>query len=210
MKKMKTISLLFKLTLCLTIFVGIHSNVKAISAIATVGPNTSAPNVFYSGGCNGNFTLATNNAFIRSKVGFGFNPNVTVTFGLMVGLCATYQMSPNGIWHLVLADPNGNPVPFSVTDNINGNILLQGTFGRAILHGRSGSSSLALTLWQDNVTYNAASLWFPNGGFPMNNGSLAVAILSQQPVVANPPNDDGGAPGPLAFQANGDINFGRQ
>jgi hypothetical protein len=68
-----------------------------------------------------------------------------------------------------------------------------------------------LTLWQDNVTYNAASLWFPGGGFPMNNGSLSVAILSQQPVIANPPNDGGGgAPGPLAFQANGDINFGRQ
>jgi hypothetical protein len=96
-----------------------------------------------------------------------------------------------------------------VTDNINGNILLQGTFGRAILHGRSGSSSLALTLWQDNVLYNAASLWFP-GGFPLNNGSLSVAILATQPVIANPPNDGGGAPGPLAFQANGDINFGRQ
>ena len=211
MKEMKVLSLLLNLTLCLMIVVGVHSNASAITAIATVGTNTSAPNVFYTGGCNGNFTLAANNAFIRSKVGFGFNPNVTVTFGLMVGLCPSYQMSPNGIWHLVLADPNGNPVPFSVTDNINGNILLQGTFGRAILHGRSGSSSLALTLWQDNVTYNAASLWFPGGGFPMNNGSLSVAILSQQPVIANPPNDGGGgAPGPLAFQANGDINFGRQ
>jgi hypothetical protein len=210
MKKMKVLSLLLKFTLCLMFIIGVHSNASAISAIATVGPNNSAPNVFYTGGCNGNLTLGTNNAFIRSKVGFGFNPNVTVTFGLMVGLCPSYQMSPNGIWHLVLADPNGNPVPFSVTDNINGNILLQGTFGRAILHGRSGSSSLALTLWQDNVTYSAASLWFPNGGFPMTNGSLSVAMLAQQPVIANPPNDDGGAPGPQVFQANGDINFGRQ
>lgn len=211
MKKMKVSSLLLNLTLCLMIVIGIHSNAAASTAIATVGPNTSAANVFYTGGCNGNFTLAANNAFIRSKVGFGFNPNVTVTFSPMVGLCPSYQISPNGIWHLVLADPNGNPVAFSVTDNINGNILLQGTFGRAILHGRSGNSSLALTLWQDNVTYNAASLWFPGGGFAMNNGSLSVAILSQQPVIANPQNDNGGgAPGPLAFQANGDINFGRQ
>lgn len=210
MKKMKTLSLLLKLTLCLMIVFGVHSNADAVTAIATVGPNTSAPNVFFTGACNGTFTLATNNAFIRSKVGFGFNPTVAVTFGPMVGLCPTYQISPNGIWHLVLADPNGNPVPFSVTDTINGNILLQGTFGRAILHGRSGNSSLALTLWQDNVTYNAASLWFPNGGFPMTNGSLSVAILSTQPVIANPPNDNGIAPGPVAFQANGDINFGRQ
>lgn len=209
MKEMKTVSLLVKLTLCLTIFVGVHSKAEAINAIATVGPNTAAPNVFYTGGCNGNFNLGTNNAFIRSKAGFGFNPNVTVVFSQMVGLCATYQMSPNGIWHLVLTDPNGIPSTFRVTDNATGNILLQGTFTRAILHGRSGNSSLALTLWQDNVLYNAASLWFP-GGVPMNNGSFSVAILSQQPVVANPPNDDGGAPGPLAFQANGDINFGRQ
>jgi hypothetical protein len=63
-------------------------------------------------------------------------------------------------------------------------------------------------LWQDNVLYTAASMWFP-GGFPLNNGSLSIAILSQQPVIANPPNDGGGAPGPLGFQANGDINFGR-
>jgi|GEM_PF-2706305 len=210
MKEMKITSLLLNLTLCLMIIVGVHSNAKAITAIATVGPNTSAPNINFTGGCAGTFMLATNNAFIRSKVGFGFNPNVNVVFSPLVGICATYQMSPNGIWHLVLTDPNGMPSTFSVVDNINGNVLLQGTFTRAILHGRTGNSSLALTLWQDNVTYNAASLWFPAGGFPMNNGSLSVAILSQQPVIANPPNDGGGAPGPLAFQANGDINFGRQ
>jgi hypothetical protein len=98
MKEMKVLSLLLNLTLCLMIVVGVHSNASAITAIATVGTNTSAPNVFYTGGCGGNFTLTTNNAFIRSKVGFGFNPNVTVTFGPMVGLCATYQMSPNNIW----------------------------------------------------------------------------------------------------------------
>ncbi|HEX8367235.1 MAG TPA: hypothetical protein VF604_01590 [Pyrinomonadaceae bacterium] len=206
MKEIKLTSLLLNLTLCLMIVIGVHSNAEASVAIATVGPNTSAPNVFYSGGCNGNFTLATNNAFIRSKVGFGFNPNVTVTFSLMVGNCASYQINPQGIWHLILNDPNGNPTTFTVTDNFNGNILLQGSFRGAILHGRSGNSSLALTLWQDNVNYNAASLWFPAGGFAMNNGSLSVAILSQAPVFA--PQDDNG--GPQAFQANGDINFGRQ
>jgi hypothetical protein len=209
MKKIKSVSLLLNLTLCLTIIVGAYSNASAVSAIATVGPNTLAPNVFYTGGCNGNFNLGTQNAFIRSKAGFGFNPNVTVVFSQMVGLCATYQMSPNGIWHLVLTDPNAVPSTFQVLDNATGNVLLQGTFTKAILHGRTGNSSLALTLWQDNVLYNAASLWFP-GGFPLNNGSLSVAILAQQPVIANPPNDGGGAPGPLAFQANGDINFGRQ
>lgn len=209
MKEMKAISLLLKFTLCLMVVIGVQSNAYGANAIATVGPNTSVPNIFYTGGCNGTLTLATNNAFIRSKVGFGFNPNVTVTFTPMVGICATYQMSPNGIWHLVLTDPNGNPTAFSVIDNPTGNVLLRGQFSRAILHGRSGNSSLALTLWQDNVLYSAASLWFP-GGVALNNGSLSVAILSQQPVIANPPNDDGGAPGPLAFQANGDINFGSQ
>jgi hypothetical protein len=210
MKEMKTISLLLKFTLCLMIVVGVHSSAAAVTSIATVGTNTSAPNINFTGGCAGTFTLATNNAFIRSKVGFGFNPNVSVVFSPLVGICATYQMSPNGIWHLVLTDPNGAPSAFSVVDTMNGNVLLQGQFNRAILHGRSGNSSLALTLWQDNVLYNAASMWFP-GGFALNNGSLSVAILSQQPVIANPPNDGGGgAPGPLAFQANGDINFGRQ
>lgn len=209
MKKMKPVSLLLNLTMCLMIIVGIHSNAQAATAIATVGPNTSVANVFYSGGCNGNLNITTNNAFIRSKVGFGFNPNVTVVFSQLVGICASYQMSPNGIWHLVLTDPNGIPSTFSVTDNATGNILLRGQFNRAILHGRTGNSSLALTLWQDNVLYSAASLWFP-GGFALNNGSLSSAILSQQPVIANPQNDNGGAPGPLAFQANGDVNFGAQ
>jgi hypothetical protein len=207
MKEMKTINLLLKFTLCLAIVIGVHSNAFGANAIATVGPNTSVPNINFTGGCAGTFTLVTNNAFIRSKVGFGFNPNVTVAFSPMVGLCGTYQMSPNGIWHLVLADPNGVPTTFSVIDNPTGAILLRGQFSRAILHGRSGNSSLALTLWQDNVLYNAASMWFP-GGVALNNGSLSVAILAQQPVIANPP--DGGAPGPLGFQANGDINFGSQ
>ena len=207
MKKMKSLRLLLNLTLSIMIIVGAQTIAHAAVAIATVGTNTSASNVFYTGGCNGNFNLGTQNAFIRSKVGFGLNLNVTVVFSQMVGLCPTYQLSPNGIWHLVLTDPNGVPSTFQVIDNANGNILLAGTFTRAILHGRSGNSSLALTLWQDNVLYNAASLWFP-GGFPLNNGSLSVAILATQPVVANPPND--GNSGPVAFQANGDINFGRQ
>lgn len=210
MKKMKSLRLLLNLTLSLMFIVGAQTIARASVAIATVGPNTSASNVFYTGGCNGNFNLGTQNAFIRSKAGFGFNPNVTVVFSQMVGLCPTYQMSPNGIWHLVLTDPNGVPSTFQVLDNATGNILLQGTFTRAILHGRSGNSSLALTLWQDNVLYNAASLWFPGGGaFPLNNGSLSVAILATQPVFAPQP-DDGGNGGPQAFQANGDINFGRQ
>jgi hypothetical protein len=207
MKKMKSLRLLLNLTLSIMIIAGAQTIARASVAIATVGPNTSAPNVFYTGGCNGNFNLGTQNAFIRSKAGFGFNPNVTVVFSQLVGLCPTYQLSPNGIWHLVLTDPNGVPSTFQVLDNATGNILLQGQFNRAILHGRSGTSSLALTLWQDNVLYNAASLWFP-GGFALNNGSLSVAILATQPVIANPPND--GNNGPNAFQANGDINFGRQ
>jgi hypothetical protein len=199
---MKAISLLLKFTLCLMIAIGIQPNAHGATAIATVGTNTPAPNIFFSGGCNGNFVLQTNNAFIRSKFGFGFNPNVSVQFSPMVGNCASYQINPQGVWHLFLGDPNGQLSQFQVTDNATGDVLLMGTFRRAILHGRSGSSSLALTLPVDNVIYDPASLWFPNG-FPLNNGSFAIAILAQNPVIA----DDNG---PQAFQANGDINFGAQ
>jgi hypothetical protein len=200
---MKAISLLLKLTLCLMITIGIQPNAHAVTAIATVGPNSPAANVFFSGGCNGNLIIQTNNAFIRSKVGFGFNPNVMVQFSQMVGVCATYQINPQGVWHLGLTDPNGQASQFQVIDNANGNVLLMGTFRGAILHGRSGSSSLALTLPLDNVAYDPASLWVP-AGFPLNNGSFAIAILAQNPVIAAQDN------GPQAFQANGDINFGTQ
>jgi hypothetical protein len=202
-KDMKAMSLLLSLTLCLMIIIGVQSNAHGATAIATVGTNTPAPNVFFSGGCNGNFLIQTNNAFIRSKFGFGFNPNVTVQFSQMVGNCASYQINPQGVWHLGLNDPNGQPSQFQVIDNVNGNVLLAGSFRGAILHGRSGSSSLALTLPLDNVLYDPASLWFP-GGFPFNNGSFAIAILAQNPVFAAQDN------GPQAFPANGDINFGAQ
>ena len=200
---MKKISSLLKLTLCLMIVFGIQSNADGAVAIATVGPNTSGPNSSFTGGCNGTFQLQTNNAFIRSKVGFGFNPNVSVQFTPMVGNCANFVLNPDGVWHLFLGDPNGQPSQFQVTDNGTGNILLAGRFRRAILHGRSGSDSLAITLVQDNVRYSPASLWFPAGGFPRNNGSFAIAILSQNPVVAD-------QEGPGGFGANSDINFGRQ
>ncbi len=199
---MKAISLLLKLTLCLMIVISVQPNANAVTAIATVGTNTPAPNVFFSGGCNGNFVLQTNDAFIRSKFGFGFNPNVSVQFSSMVGNCASYQINAQGVWHLFLGDPNGQLSQFQVTDNATGNVLLMGSFRRAILHGRSGSSSLAVTLPVDNVLYAPASLWFPPA-LPLNNGSFAIAILSQNPVIA----DDNG---PQGFQANGDINFGAQ
>ena len=186
----------------LMVVVGVPLIAQAATAIATVGPNTPAPNVFYNGNCNGAFNIITNNAFIRSKVGFGFNPNVNVQFAPMVGLCATYQINAAGIWHLGLADPMGMPTVFSVTDNA-GNTLLKGEFRGAILHGRSGSSSLALTLPADNVVYDVANSPWLAAGIPPDSGSLSIAILSQNPVMAN-------AMGPQGFQANGDMNFGMQ
>jgi hypothetical protein len=192
----------FLLMFSLTVVVGVPLIANAATAIATVGPNTSAPNVFFNGNCNGAFNLITNNAFIRSKVGFGFNPNVNVQFSPMVGLCGTYQINAQGIWHLGLRDPNGLPTTFVVTDNA-GNPLLKGEFRGAILHGRSGSSSLALTLPLDNVVYDvAASPWLAPG-IPPDSGSLSIAILALNPVMAN--NN-----GPQGFQANGDINVGMQ
>lgn len=204
---MKKTNLLLKLTLCLMVVVGIQSNADGATAIATVGTNTPAPNITFSGMCNGNFQLQTNNAFIRSKVGFGINLSVSVQISPMVGNCADYQISPLGIWHLPMGDPNGQPSSFQVTDNATGNILLSGRFRGAVLHGASGSSSLALTLPSDSVVYNAASLWFP-ADFPLNKGTFAIAIISQTRVRAVP--FDGEAGGPFAFAANGDINFGRQ
>lgn len=202
---MKKTNLLLKLTLCLMVVCGVQSNADGATAIATVGPNTSAPNITFSGNCNGNFQLQTNDAFIRSKVGFGINLSVSVQISPMVGNCANYQISPLGIWHLPMDDPNGQPISFQVTDNANGNILLSGRFRGAVLHGVSGSSSLALTLPGDNVVYDAASLWFP-AGFPLNKGTFAIAIVSQTRVRAV----DGDAGGPFPFNANGDINFGRR
>lgn len=200
---MKKTRLILKITLCLTVVFGIHATVRAASAIATVGPNTANPNVFYSGACNGTFDLATNDAFIRSKVGFGINLNVAVEFTQMVGNCASYQLHASGIWHLMLGAANGGPTTFRVIDNVNGNVLLRGQFRRAILYGRSGSSSLAVTLPVDNVLYDGASLWFPAGD-PLDMGSFAIAILAQNPVFAAQDN------GPQAFDANGDINLGEQ
>src|SRR4029453_4869209 len=150
--KLRTFLLMFSLM----VVVGVPLIANAATAIATVGPNNPAPNIFYNGMCNGAFNIVSNNAFIRSKVGFGFNPNVNVQFAPMVGLCATYQINAQGIWHLGLADPMGLATQFQVTDNA-GNPLLKGEFRGAILHGRSGSSSLALTLPLDNVVYDVAN-----------------------------------------------------
>lgn len=204
---MKEIKLLLKLALCLMVVVGVQSNANGAVAIATVGTNTSGQNISFSGNCNGTFTLQTFNAFIRSKAGFGYNDNVSITFSPMVGDCATYQINLEGVWHLPLIDPNGLTSSFEVTDNLTGAILLRGVFRGAILHGRSGSSSLAVTLPVDNVTYTPLSLWFPVN-FPRNKGTFAIAIVSQTRVRAVP--FDGEAGGPFAFNANGDINFGRQ
>jgi hypothetical protein len=199
---MKVKSLGFKLTMCLLAAVAIPLMAYAATAVATVGPNTPVPNIQWGGGCGGPFILNTNNAFVRSKLGFGFNPNVSVQFSPLVGAanCASYSINAQGIWHLVLRDPNGNPSQFEVRDNATGNLLLQGRFDGAILHGRAGTSSLALTLMQDNVVYNVANSPLI-GGFGPVNGSFAIAILSQNPVFA-------GEWGPAAFWANGDINFG--
>ena len=191
-----------KLTLCLMIVFGIQSTVTGATAIATVGPNTPAPNIFFSGACNGTFKLLTDNAFIRSKVGFGIDRSVRIEFSLMRGDCASFQINSEGIWHLGLEGANGPQTQFSVRDNQTGSVLLRGRFIRAILHGRSGSSSLALTLPQDNVRYSASLPWFPES-LPLDGGSLAIAILSQVPVIAA---DNG----PQQFIANGDTNFGAQ
>jgi len=198
---MKTIKWIRNLFLGIAIVFVAQVSASAVQAVATVGPNTSAPNVFYAGGLAGNLNIGTNNAFLRSKAGFGFNPNVTIQFSQMVAMPATYIFNPDGTWHIWLRDPNNGLITFQVIDNANGNILLRGQFSRAILHGRTGSSSLAITLPQDSVTYSQASLALPDGAALMN-GSLSIAILSQVPVIADP------MAGPAAFNANGDTNFG--
>ncbi len=204
---MKEIKLLLKLALCLMVVVGVQSNADGATAIATVGTNTSAPNITFSGNCNGTFNLQTNDAFIRSKAGFGYNDNVSVLFSPMVGNCASFQINAEGVWHLFLEDPNGLPSQFTVINNATGLTLLRGVFRGAILHGRSGSSSLAVTLPTDNVVYNISSTFFPAGS-PLNKGTFAIAIVSQTRVRATPLEN--GAGGPFPFNANGDINFGRQ
>ena len=198
---MKSIKWIRNLILGMAIIFGVQSSVYAIQSVATVGTNTSAANVFYTGGVGGNLNIMTNNAFLRSKFGFGLVPSVTVQFSQMVAVPGTYVFNADGVWHLWLRDPNNGFTTFLVTDNATGNILLKGRFQTAILHGRTGSSSLAITLPLDNVSYNQASLAIP-AGFELVNGSFSIAILSQVPLIANP------MAGPAAFNANGDINFG--
>ncbi len=200
---MKTIKWIRNLILGMAIIFGVQGSALAAQAIATVGTNTSAANVFYTGGVGGNLNIMTNNAFLRSKFGFGFAPNVTVQFSQMVAIPGSYVFNADSVWHLSLKDPNNGFTTFVVTDNTNGNILLRGRFQKAILHGRTGSSSLAITLPFDNVSYNQASLAFP-AGFEFVNGSFSIAVLSQIPLVADP------MAGPAAFNANGDINFGAE
>jgi hypothetical protein len=197
---MKTVKWLRNFILGMVLVFGAQSAAYAVQAVATVGPNTPAPNVFFAGGPGGNLVIATNNAFLRSKFGLGFNPNVTIQFSQMVGIPASYVINADNVWHLWLRDPNNGFTTFEVIDNINGNILLRGRFQRAILHGRTNSSSLAITLPQDNVTYDQQSLAIPDG-VGLMNGSLSIAILSQVPVFAD-------AAGPAAFNGNGDTNFG--
>ena len=117
----------------------VQSSAYAVTAIATVGTNNGAPNVFYAGGVAGNFNLGTNNAYLRSKlgVGFGFNPNITVQFSPMVGIPASYVFNADGVWHLWLGDPNDGFTNFTVFDHNNGNIMLRGQVQKAILHGRN-------------------------------------------------------------------------
>jgi len=185
----------------MAIVFGLQNAAYAVQAVATVGTNTPAPNVFYAGGLNGNLNIVTNNAFLRSKFGFGFNPNVTILFSPMVGVPASYVFNADGVWHLWLRDPNNGLTGFQVVDNASGNVLLRGRFRNAILHGRTGSSSLAITLPQDNVIYDAQSAAIPDG-VGLMNGSFSIAILSQVPVFADP------NAGPAGFNANGDTNFG--
>ena len=198
---MKTLSWVRNFILGLMILFGGQNAVFAIQSVAAVGTNTPAQNVFYAGGLNGNLNIVSNNSFLRSKFGLGFNPNVSVLFSQMVGVPGSFVINGDGVWHLWLRDPMGGQTTFEVVDNVNGNVLLRGRFQRAILHGRNGSSSLAITLPQDNVTYDQASLALPDGANLMN-GSFSIAILSQVPIVADP------AAGLPAFNANGDINFG--
>jgi hypothetical protein len=181
---------------------GAHSSIYAIQSVATVGTNVPAPNIFYGGGLNGALNIASNNSFLRSKFGLGFNPTVSVLFSQMVGIPGSYVLNADGVWHLWLRDPNNGFTTFQVVDTMTGNVLLKGRFQRAILHGRSGSSSLAITLPQDNVTYDGQDSPAIPDGLGLANGSFSIAILSQFPVVADP------AAGPPAFNANGDINFG--
>jgi hypothetical protein len=197
---MKTIKWIRNLVLGMALVFVVQSSAYAVTAIATVGTNSPAPNVFYAGGVAGNFNLGTNNAFLRSKFGLGFNPSVTVQFSPMVGIPASYVFNADDVWHLWLRDPMNGFTNFTVLDNGTGNILLRGRFRNAILHGRSNSSSLALTLPVDNVEYDQVSLALPDGAELMN-GSLSVAILSLVPVFAD-------ANGPAGMNANGDINFG--
>ena len=187
------------------IILGIYFRADASTAIATVGPNTPDRNIGFTGGVTGTFNLGSEKAFIQSKAGFGFNQNVTVIITPLKGQGAgNYNFNAaTGIWSLILKDPNGFPTQFKVFDNATGAQLLNGQFATAILHGRSGSSSLALTLLQDNAVYDlTSSLWFPGNLMPQG-GSLSIAILSKTPVSAN-------AAGPAIFAANGDINFGAQ
>jgi hypothetical protein len=199
MNSIKRIVALF--TLALALIAGANT-VQAATSIVVVGTNTPAANVFFNGGVNGILNLATNNSFARTKPPFATRSPVTVQFSPLMGTgAAGFSVDPNNVWHLIMQDPNGNLSTFIVTDNATGAVLLQGTYRGAILHGHVGSSSLAITLMQDNVLYNAASVLLP-GWAEADHGTFSIALISQQPEVLV------AGFGPQAFQANGDINFG--
>ena len=63
---MRTIKWIRNLVLGMAIIFGVQGSALAAQAIATVGTNTSAANVFYTGGVGGNLNIMTNNAFLRN------------------------------------------------------------------------------------------------------------------------------------------------
>ncbi|MDX1934640.1 MAG: hypothetical protein SFU56_18730 [Capsulimonadales bacterium] len=165
------------------------------TVFAIAGDTTPNPNVGYTGGPAGVFTLNVPKGFIMSKLGLGGSTNCRIDFTPLAGVgAAGYQFNPvTGVWSQILKGG-----AFRIVDNVTGKLLLSGQFGEAVLHGTNGSSSLALTLQGNTVNYGVAAL-FPTI-LKRERGSFAIEFNAMDLVKAT-------HAGAGAFRANDGMSF---
>jgi hypothetical protein len=170
------------------------SHAFASSPIAIAGDNTSNFNISFSGGVGGALQINIPKGFLLSKVGLGFDPNVSIVF-TTIGGSGLYTFNPaTGVFDLVMGG-----AAFKVVDNSSGTVLLTGQFSRSDLHGTNNSSSASLTLLGDSVSYASGTPFFPSSAIP-SGGSLSVEFVTKAPIIAT-------SAAPSNFFANDGITF---
>jgi hypothetical protein len=186
-------STLFILALAFTLVFSTQFFAQAQRDIAVAGHNLNhpnnlalgSPNAVFNGWAGGNatFQVVTQNppnSYMKNKL-TGVQSNVcTVTLNILNapsqidfdvwGGSADLLMNGQGSFNVVCGATN-----------------LAGRFDRAILHVADGSNSASLTLLKNSVTYLAPTNLITNlpGNFAFTNGSLSIAMITNQPVLVN-------------------------